>query len=1203
MRRFFLLLAFLFLLSLVSPAQEIRLSNRFVNDVAVDADGLVWVATEEGLNCFDGIRARAFLKQTDGLPGNLVNDVLADRSAPTVWVALQKGGLARYDKQTGSFIYYRAGEGPESLSDDDVTHLEQGEDGSVWVGTFSAGIDRLDPATGTFTRYNARDFAGYLDAPLHTFLQTTDRLFLGYYASGLSILSLNDHSRIDLRYDPADPESIPSDEVRSLLIDSHKRLWVGTTRGLALYAAAGRSFTRYLPDQTIYDLIEDGQGRLLVAAGPAGVLSLDISGADTVPAGTVFDQLVAFGSNERTEARSLETDRFGNLWIGTYDDGLIFRNGRVPGAGMLEQAGDLQAVPAGFATVPGHPGQEVRVALEDGDRLWLGADDGVYCVERRGRKVTAFIEREDLEPLDMVRALAKDEAGNLWVGTYGGGLAIYDPGLQMLARYDGNDGLGSDTVNQLLRDSRGRIWAATTAGLACFSEGPHWSPSLKNMQDGLPDENIRALAEDAAGNLWMSTNSGVSCLLTDGKVISFDARDGLPDGNYYSGATVTGADGRIFFDSTDGVGWVDPPVLLARRDLPPVTFLTPESGLVADYNNNYLQVRFCVPDYAYSRNTEYSYRIVDLDPEWHPCGKELEFNHLPYGQHTLQVRARLHSQDWGEDISSVGLDIRPPFWLTWWAKAFYILLTVAAVVAAGLYVARRAARRNRRRLHHERIIQERRINEERMVFYTNITHELRTPLTLILGPLEDLASDETIPGAARRRIDKVKQSAQQLLGLVNQILEFRKTETRNRELTVTYGDFSRFVEETGARFRDLSVDKAVSFVLSIEPEVRMWYDREAVTIMLNNLLSNARKYTPSGKVVLSLQHVGDKVALAVSDTGCGIAAEDLEHIFDRYYQVAGPHQASGTGVGLALVKNLCDLHHADLSVTSEPGRGSEFRIVFDPAEEYPEAKRVGPAPVVEEPEPPQPEEPGKVRILVVEDNTDILEYIRESLMPEYVVLQAVNGREGLKIAVREIPDIIVSDIMMPVMDGIDLCKAVRRDVRTSHIPVVLLTAKGSDEARTEGYEVGADSYLVKPFNKTLLRSRLHNLLERRDRAKQQVSESGTAEDLSPVDNQFLTRYTHFVEEHLGDEKIDIASLAGEFAMSQSTLYRKVKAVSGLSPNELIRNIRLDKAAALLSKTDQSVSEIAWQVGFGSPVYFRNCFKERYGKTPTEYREK
>ena len=427
--------------------------------------------------------------------------------------------------------------------------------------------------------------------------------------------------------------------------------------------------------------------------------------------------------------------------------------------------------------------------------------------------------------------------------------------------------------------------------------------------------------------------------------------------------------------------------------------------------------------------------------------------------------------------------------------------------------------------------------------------------------------------------------------------------TRNRELTVSYGDFSRCVEEIGSRFRDLSVDKSVEFKLAIEPDVKMWFDEEAVTIILNNLLSNARKYTPSGRVILSLQRQDGKVAVAVNDTGCGISAEDLTHIFDRYYQVRGPHQASGTGVGLALVKNLCDIHHATLEVTSEPGRGSEFRVLFDPEEEYPEARRVGPAPVEEEPEPERPEESGKVKILAVEDNTGILDYIQESLSPDYTVLRAVNGREGLKIAVRELPDIIVSDIMMPVMDGIDLCKAIRQDVRTSHIPVVLLTAKGSDEARAEGYEVGADSYLVKPFNKTLLLSRIRNLLDKRDRMKQQVSESGTAAELSVVDNQFLTRYTHFVEEHLSDEKIDIASLAREFAMSQSTLYRKVKAVAGISPNELIRNIRLSKAAEMLSRTDQTIAEIAWATGFGSPVYFRNCFKERYGKTPSEYREK
>ncbi len=1201
MQRLFSIL-FLSLVTLLSTAQEIRLSNRFINDVAVDSDDLVWVATEEGLNCFDGIAVRTFLKQTDGLPANLVNDVLADRTAPRVWAALQKGGLVCYDKQTGRFTSFQAGEGAEFLSDNDITHLEQDQDGRVWASTFQVGIDCLDPSTGTFTRYNASDFAGFRDAALQTFALAPDRLILGYWSSGVSILSLTDHSRIDLHHDPADDQTLPSDAIRSLLVDSQGRLWVGTLGGLAVYSAASRQFTVFLRGASIYDLQEDGQGRLLAAAGSDGVFALDIREAGAIAPDAPLTRVVSFEPGDRTEVRSIECDRFGNLWIGTYDEGLLFRSGRHPGAGRLASLDEFPAPSAGFTAVPGRPGLAVRVTAEEGGVVWLGTDDGAFAVDRASRKVLQQVRRRDLQPVDWVRAMAVDGFGNLWVGSYANGLAVYGPQRQLLMLHTADNGLGGETVNQLLRDDKGRIWAATTAGLACFADGPLQQPRLYTLQEGLPDENIRALAEDAAGNLWMSTNAGVSCLGTDGKIVSFDHRDGLPEGNYYSGAVAALPDGRILFDSTDGIGWVDPPLLLAEHDLPSVSFLTPNAGLETDYRSNYLRVRFCVPDYTYSKSAEYAYRIRDLDPDWHPCGKEIEFNHLPYGHHTLQVRARFHAQDWPEEVSSIGMYIRPPFWMTWWAKVLYILLAVGAVAAAVVYLLRRMGRREHQRLRQERLLQERRTDEERMVFYTNITHELRTPLTLILGPLEDLSADATVPAPARKRIDKVKQSAQQLLGLVNQILEFRKTETRNRQLTVTYGDFSRCVEEIGTRFRDLNVDKTVSFVVSVEPGVKLWYDEEAVTIILNNLLSNARKYTPSGKIVLSLQREVDKVAVAVSDTGCGISEEDQRHIFDRYYQVKGPHQASGTGVGLALVKNLCDLHHVALALSSEPGRGSEFRLVFDPQEEYPEAQRVGPVPVPDEPEPAPQEESGKVRILVVEDNADILDYIKESLSPEFSVLQAVNGREGLKIAVREIPDIIVSDIMMPVMDGIDLCKAIRQDVRTSHIPVVLLTAKGSDEARTEGYEVGADSYLVKPFNKSLLRSRILNLLDRRERTMHQVSASGTAEELSPVDDQFLTRYTRFVEEHLGDEKIDIATLAGEFAMSQSTLYRKVKAVSGLSPNELIRNLRLNKAAEMLSRTDQTISEIAWATGFGSPVYFRNCFKDRFGVTPTEYRE-
>ncbi|MCR4823793.1 MAG: helix-turn-helix domain-containing protein [Bacteroidales bacterium] len=1274
---------FFMLLAVTLQAQEIRLSNRFVIDVTIDAQDRIWVGTEEGLNCYDGIRNRVFRKSADGLMSDSINGVLADRNDPLVWVALQKAGLACYDLQNDSFSVYRAGEAEDTLPDDDLTHVEQAPDGSIWVSSFTKGIARLDKETGKFERYNAGSFEGMRDLPLHTFKFRGDQLVLGYWEDGVSILSLTDHSRIDLRYDPDDPYSLPSDEVRSVLVDSNNRIWVGTAAGLALYSEAGRHFTVFrhqegapgsLPDGTIFKLKEDAQGRLVVAAGSGFVASLDIRGAVPAPEDNPFTVLNSSASGDHPAIRAVETDRFGNIWLGTYGGGLQFLPGHQPALGTIPlfarnpDSRETQSLwfdsedrlVAGsssglVAEVTGRPGESilaelgneigpvlsllqdrdgiwwigteqgglfrsdgkhprfiplsdqnlaVRALLEDGPSLWVGSSRGLFLLDRKsGRIMRQWSFREGTLPDDLVRSLLKDSAGRLWVGSYGHGLTVFDADMEQQAHYELSSGFLSDQVNHIIEDHLGRIWVATADGLARFDAGPESVSSVMTEFDSLPGENIRALAEDGSGRIWMSLNDGVGCLGRDGKTAFFDSRDGLPDGNYFSAAVTGSPKGRIFFGTTGGVAWIEPSALLSDIRIPPVVFLTSPEDLSVDYRNNYLLVRFCVPDHFLARSVEYAYRLPDLDPDWHPCGPELEFHQLPYGHHTLQVRARLHSMEWEEELSSIPLYVRPPFWLTWWAKAFYILLILAVLVGSILYMTRRINRKNREKLQQDRQLQERQVGEERMVFYTNVTHELRTPLTLILGPLADLSEDKEVPPQVRSRIGKVKQSAQQLLGLVNQLLEFRRTETKNRALTVGYEDLSRFVEEVGQRFRDLSIDKAVSIVLAVEPDIRLWFDAEALTIILNNLLSNAQKFTPSGKIVLSLQRENGAAVIKVSDTGCGIAAEDLEHIFERYFQVNGPQHASGSGIGLALVKNLCDLHHIDLQVSSSPGQGTEFRLRLDPAEDYPEARRLSPLPEESEEESVPAEDNARLRILIVEDNAEIREYIRESLASEYNVLQADQGREGLKIAIREIPDIIVSDIMMPVMDGIAFCKAIRQDVRTSHIPVILLTAKGSDEARVEGYNVGADSYLVKPFHKALLLSRIHNILDTRQRLMRQVSESGTAEDLSPVDNEFLVRYTEFVQEHLGDEKIDIVSLAGQFAMSQSTLYRKVKAVSGLSPNELIRNIRLNKAAELLKKTDLSISEISWQVGFGSPVYFRSCFKDRFGKTPSEYREK
>ncbi len=1231
LKRSFVLLLGLFSLGTTSLSQEIRLSNRFVIDMDLDAQDRVWIATEEGLNCFDGIETTAYMKRPDGLPVSHINSVLADSTEPLVWVAMQKGGLACLDQRTDRFTVYRAGDVPDSLSDNDLNHIEQAPDGAIWVSTFSKGLCKFNRQTGSFDRYNADTFSGMQDHSLHTFTFRGDQLILGHWEDGVSILSLTDHTRIDLRYHPDDPTSLPSDEIRALLVDSQQRIWVGTLDGLALYSDSDGSFTVFhpvpghtssSPEGAVYDLAEDSRGRLLVATGSGSIYALDISAPGRISAESPFVLLTQTGVADLPAVRTLVVDRFGNCWAGTYGQGLVFLSGKPAGAGkqaipgnsnedaempalLLEKEGNGVYVQERGQLVPVPlPSQDISVfsLAEDGAVLWVGTDKGLWRIDRKsGQIIHHYTRQDDGLPDDLIRALLLDRAGNLWLGTYGSGLAIFDKDMQQLAAYEGGSGLPSDRVNHFLLDRDGRIWAATAGGVVRFDEGPGQISALFQTESGLPDDNIRALAEDAGGRIWMSGNESVFCLSPDGSVRAYDSRDGLPDGNYYAAAVATSRN-RIWFGNTDGVGWVEPEVLLSSKELPAVEFLTPESQLSTGWKDNHLQLRFRVPDYSYSSNAEYSYRLVDMDQDWRPCGKELEFNHLPYGKHTLQVRARLHSEAWPEEFSQTTLTVRPPVWLTWWAKVIYALLTLALLGFAVQRWLYKTKKKNQERLQQDLLLAERQANEERMVFYTNITHELRTPLTLILGPLEDLSEDEDIPAKARSRIGKARQSAQQLLSLVNKLLEFRKTETGNRRLSVREGDLSRCVNEVGERFRDLSTNKAVRFLLAVEPDIRLQFDPEAIVIILNNLLANAQKFTPSGQIVLALQREEKKVALTVSDTGCGIPSKDLPHIFDQYYQVKGPLYATGTGVGLALVKNLCELHHIELSVQSEVGKGSEFRLLLDPAEDYPEAlhpvmEYLSEAEETQEP----PAEPDRVRVLVVEDNPDILEYIRESLDTEFSVLTATQGREGLKIAIREIPDIIVSDIMMPGMDGIDMCKAIRQDVRTSHIPVILLTAKGSEEDRQEGYEVGADSYLVKPFRKALLISRIRNLLERRERLMAEFSETGTSPGLSPVDNEFLERYAQYVEEHISDERIDITSLACEFAMSQSTLYRKVKAVCGLSPAELVRNIRLSKAAALLESKTLSIADVAWRTGFGSPIYFRTCFKERYGQTPSEYR--
>ena len=522
------------------------------------------------------------------------------------------------------------------------------------------------------------------------------------------------------------------------------------------------------------------------------------------------------------------------------------------------------------------------------------------------------------------------------------------------------------------------------------------------------------------------------------------------------------------------------------------------------------------------------------------------------------------------------------------------------------------------------------LNEERLRFYTNITHELRTPLTLILGPLEDMVSDPAMPKQYSYKLQMIRDSSNSLLGLINGILEFRKTETQNRRLIVKKGLLSNYIREIGLRFKELNRNPDVEFIMDIEGnDEPIYFDSEMITIILNNLLSNAVKYTSKGCITLSYHIETDAGGvrhsiIRVEDTGYGIAKEGLEHIFDRYYQVNGAHQASGTGIGLALVKSLADLHQATINVESEEGRGSAFTLSLLTDNIYPEALH-GVEDVSKKPSEPHDDADAatdrRLRLLVVEDNVDIREYITQTLSGDFDVLTAKNGLEGLHAVQTKHPDIVISDIMMPEMDGIEMCRAIKEDILTSHIPVILLTAKDSLRDKEEGYESGADSYLTKPFSAKLLVNRINNLLRARRRiAAALLSEAKTvinqgsdepskepmeenedvSQTLNSLDREFIDKIRTIINENLSYEELGVAFLADKMCMSSSTLYRKIMAIVGVSTNEYIRRVRLGRAAEMLINSGLNITDIAFQTGFGSHSSFAKAFKKEFGMTASEY---
>lgn len=650
-----------------------------------------------------------------------------------------------------------------------------------------------------------------------------------------------------------------------------------------------------------------------------------------------------------------------------------------------------------------------------------------------------------------------------------------------------------------------------------------------------------------------------------------------------------------------------------------------------DYNENNVRITFSVANLAQSKLVDYSYKVDNLVEDWMLTDENtITFRSLSPGKYVIRVRARLHGQSWDSaSTTSMTICIAQPFWWTWQARFVYILLIGIIILLSSRRYKHHLQIKNELELERRKNIVEQDVNRERLQFFTNIAHEIRTPLSLIYGPVTELEQSKKLSQADSYQVGIIHKNCNRLMELINRLLEFRKVETNNQQLTVSKSNFKEYVKEIGENFKAANQNENVRYILDIEETTPyIYFDKEVIKSILDNLLNNASKYTDKGCIGLLLtQVVKDQhqySCIKVWDTGCGISQEAIPHIFEQYYQAKGKFQASGTGIGLALVKRLCEQHHIKISVDSQLNEGTTFTLFIDNEESYTNALHQE-ADVENQTEINR--EACKISeneiqtrtcslptLLIVEDNLEINNYIAHSLKDLFHVLQANNGQEGLHIAKEVMPDIVVCDIMMPVMDGFTMTQMLKNDIRTSHIPVIILTAKTTPEDQQHCYECGADSFITKPFSINLIKTRINNILESQkntaafilQKANEKTSISESCEEkakLSVLDQKFLDKINSFINENIASEKVSLVLIAQQLNVSQSTLYRKMKALTGMPGNEYIRKLRLNHSLHLMLEANKNISEAAYESGFVDLAYFRTCFKEEYGEVPSDYLKK
>ncbi|MBE9582988.1 response regulator [Mucilaginibacter sp. JRF] len=1269
------------------PGDSTTITSNYVNAIVEDSKGRLWVGTMDGLNLFDPLTekfVRFYHDDKDGhsLSNNKIWSLLADTKG-RIWVGTDDG-FNQYNEGSHKFTVYQ----PEAASatamkGKSVNAIVEDKQGNLWLGNWSSGLNKFDVKTKKFSNYQQSYTAGDKN-PNDVWSLCYDeqgRIWVGTYWKGLFCFD-----PLTEKFTSYSCTAGKNSSVFSIMAAGKNSLLIGGSEHYYWLNTTNKTW-QLLPDIANFSngsSYTDTNGIIWICSN---------TGLTKIDRGQYKFNLFKLALGQRPVKAMLVADS--SLWIGT-NNGLFrydYRNGKDQAYFHSKANGALHSddiiklyrdskgqiwvlTENGFDRYDQQANKFIHhehhsaigslfnedvfrdiIEVEPGE-YWLATDAGLKIFNSNTGKFTHYYNQKNNKysiSNNHVYSLLKDGNNTVWIGTYGGGLNRFDRRSGRFYSYTANNNVKGNISNNIIKtifpDSRGNLWVCTPDGLNRFDK-KKGTFEVYSRRDGFASNVFNDITEDKAGNIWVLTEKGASVLDPVKKEVkNFDEADGL----FVNSVMYNDKRNGIYLAGNDGVICFDPLKIRYNDHVPPVYFsdfqvfnktvipgpdapLKENLNLAGEVRLNYHQSVFSVEfvglSFTHPEKNEYAYKLQGFDKKWNYVGRQRKatYTNLNPGTYTLLVRGSNNDGVWNKAGSRLIITILPPWYLTWWAYAAYTLAAIGAIYAYISYRDRQARLEYEIKISHIENEKEKELNEKKLSFFTNISHEFRTPLTLIINPVKELLyrDDKNVDTT---NLNVVYRNARRLLGLVDQLLLFRKADLKADSLKVSNLNAVNLSKEVFLCFSHQARSKNIRFDFNTNTDaVELYADREKLEIVLFNLLSNAIKFTPDGgRVGFTIKDRGSEVLIEIADTGCGIPETTGEKLYDRFYQEPGINNSlkGGFGIGLYIVRTFIEKHKGTINYQSKVDKGTIFTIMLPKGKAH-----LAECEVIEDvntrseflKELIEDEITANAKVeaaeellfddklasdvktlLLIDDNDDVREYLKQIFKLEYRIYEADNGEDGLRLVREYLPDLVVSDVMMQGMSGIELCSVMKEDVAISHIPIILLTASSSPEIKLKGIEGGADDYISKPFEKEILKARVASILKSKNHLQKYFYNEVTLNTnnlrISAEYKEFLDNCISVVDKHITDPDFNIQVLADEIGMSRSNLFKRIKSISGQSSNSFIRFIRLRKAAEIFINTDNTILETSYLVGINDPKYFREQFNKLFNMNPSQYIKK